>query len=151
VQGNVQIVGLRENHAALDEVFKLANVAWPLSVHECIHRLSRNKPDALLHLAGSAQNKIVHEQRHVFTSITKWRDLDWENIQSVKQVFAKLVVADHAVQVAVRCSNQAHIDMCGSCASQTFKFPLLKRTQQLWLQVEADVADFVQKETAAIG
>src|SRR4030095_11159811 len=145
-----QIVGWRENHAALDEVFKLANVARSVSVHECIHRLSRNKPDALVHLAGSAQNKIVHEQRNVFAAFTKWRDLDWEDIQSVKQVFAKLVVADHAFQIAVRCSNQTNIDMCGSRAPQTFKFLLLKGTQQLWLQFESDVADFIQIKTATL-
>ena len=92
----------------------------------------------------------MHQERNVFAPFAKRRDLDRKNIQSVKKVFAKLVVANHALQIAVRCGNQAHIDTNRSRASQAFKFPFLQSAQQLWLQFEADVADFIEKESAAI-
>src|SRR4029077_10586778 len=126
--GNLQFVTFSKNDAALDEVLQLANIPPPIGVHQSLHRLFWNRPNALLHLSGSTQNEVMNEQRNVFAAFAEWRNVNGKNIQPIKQVFAKLVVADHALQIAVRCGDQAHIDMDGSRASQTFKFLLLKGT-----------------------
>src|SRR5205823_7664426 len=82
---DIQLVPSRENHATLDKVFQLANVAWPLSVHQRLHGLLWHKLNPLLHLARVAQNKMMHQQWNVFTPFAKRRNLDWENIQAVKE------------------------------------------------------------------
>jgi hypothetical protein len=73
------------------------------------------------------------------------RDFNWENIQSVEKVFAELVVADHALQIAVRCGNQAYIHMDGFRASQPFELVFLQSAQEFWLEIETDIANFVQE------
>ena len=60
---------------------------------------------ALCIVRDNRDTKIMHQQRNVLASLTKRRDFDWKHIQSVKKVFAKLIVADHALQIAMRCRN----------------------------------------------
>src|ERR1700730_2155057 len=140
---DIQLVPSRENHATFDKVFQLANVAWPLSVHQRLHGLLWHKLNPLLHLARVAQNKMMHQHRNVFTPFAKRRNLNWENIQAVKEVFAELTVANHALQIAVRCGNQTNVYTNRFRTSQAFKFAFLQSAQQLWLQLETNIANFI--------
>src|SRR5208282_472539 len=108
---DTQLVPLRENHAALHEVFKLANIPWPIGVHQRLHRRFRNRPNALLHLAGEAQNKEMNQQRNIFTPFAEWRNLNRKHIYPIKKVFAELVVTNHALQIAVRCGNETNVNL----------------------------------------
>ena len=90
-----------------------------------------------------AQNKIVNQERNVFAPFAKRRNLNRANIQSVKKVFAELVVTYHALQIAMRCGNQANVHANGFRTPQTFKFVFLQSAQQLWLQLETDIANFI--------
>src|SRR5580704_11212322 len=49
------------------------------------------------------------------------------------------------------CGNQSHVHANSPRTTQTFKFTLLQSAQQLWLHVQADVSNFIQKESSAIG
>ena len=73
---DIQFVPLREDHATLDEVFQLANITRPVGVHQRLHGLFRNGFNALLHLPGVAQNKIMHQERNVLASLAKRRNLN---------------------------------------------------------------------------
>src|SRR6202030_1535473 len=98
---------------------------------------------ALLHLPGVAQNKIVHQERNVLAPFAKRRNLNRANTQPVKKVFTELVVTYHCWQIAVCCGNQANIHANGLRTPQSFKLTLLQSAQQLWLQLETDIANFI--------
>ena len=86
---------------------------------------------------------MMHQQWNVFTPFAKRRNLDWENIQAVKEVFAELIVANHALQIAVRCGDQPNVYTNRFRTSQAFKFAFLQSAQQLWLQLETNIANFI--------
>src|ERR1700745_3820073 len=81
----------------------------------------------------------------------KWRDLNWEDVQPIKQVFSKLPVADHCRDIAVSRSDDAHIYVNGLRAAQALELLFLKGAKQFGLQLEADIADLVQEQRAVIG
>src|SRR5271166_3483128 len=94
---------------------------------------------------------MVYQQRNVLSSLPKRRDLNRKHVQSIKQVFAKLAFANHRGKIPVGGGDDSHIDMDRSGAPQTFELLLLNGTQQLGLQFQADVTDFIEKKRTMIG
>jgi hypothetical protein len=117
--------------------------ARPIGVYQLLHRLLRNGLNALLHFTRVTQNKIVHQQRNILAPVAKRKDLNRKNIQPVKKVFAELIVSYHALQIAMRCGNQANVHANGLRTPQSFKLVFLQSAQQFRLQLEADVANFI--------
>ena len=72
--------------------------------------------------------------------------MDGKDIQSIVEVAAKLLLQNHSFQVAMgRCHN-THVDFLRPRASEALEFPLLQDTKKLWLQLERDIADFIQEQ-----
>src|SRR5208337_4929670 len=115
---HIQFVSLREYHAALNEVLELADISWPIGIHQSLHRGSRDRPDALLHTAGEARDKKVHQELNVFASFAQRRDFNGKHPQPVEKILAKLIIADHALQIAMRGRNQTNINVDGLCTPE---------------------------------
>src|SRR5208283_1509124 len=147
---HIQFVPLRQYHAALNEVLQLADISWPIGIHQRFHRGPGDRPDALLHSAGEACHKKVDQELNVFAPLAQRRDFDRKHPQPVKKVLAKLIVADHAFQVPVCGRNQTNINVDGFGTSEAFELLLLQGTQKLWLQIHSNVADLVEKQSAVI-
>src|SRR2546425_4105798 len=71
--------------------------------------------------------------------------MDGKDIQAVEEVSAKLLVLNHGGQIAVRRSDQTGVGAKRTRASQSLELPLLKDPQELWLQLERNLPDLVQK------
>src|SRR5208283_6186721 len=87
---------------------------------------------------------------NVFASFAQRRDFNRKYPQPVEKVLAKLIIADHALQIAMRGRNQTNIDVDGLGTSEAFKLLLLQGTQKLWLQIHSNVADLVEKQSAVV-
>lgn len=78
------------------------------------------------------------------------RHFQRNDVQAVKQVFAEAPFGDFSLRVAVGGADNAHI----RCAQPVLAKPLhlagLQKTQELGLQGHIHVADFVEKQRAAI-
>ena len=86
------------------------------------------------------------QQRDVFAPLAQRRNFDRKDSQPIKKVFAKLIIADHAVQIAMRGRNQTNINVDRLCTSEAFKLPFLQGTQEFRLQIHGDVADLCQEK-----
>src|SRR6202030_3290432 len=64
---------------------------------------------------------------------------------------AELIVADHHRQISMGRRDKANVDMNGVVAAQPLEFLFLQRAQQLRLQLQTNVADFIQEQRAVIG
>ena len=81
----------------------------------------------------------------------KRRHHDGEHVQAVIKVFAEVAFARHHRQVAVGGGDDAHIDLDRALGADRIDFAFLQRAQQLDLHVQAQFADLVQEQGAAIG
>jgi len=142
---HIKCLAAREDYSALDEILQFPNVARPLPIRQGFHRAGRNRFDVLLHLPGEPVHEVANQHRNIFPPFPQWRDPNGKDIQSAVQIAAKFACGDHLFQIAVGCGNQPHAHFPGLRAAQTFEFPLLQSTQQLWLDFNWDVADFIQK------
>ena len=53
----------------------------------------------------------VHELRQILESLAQRRQAQREHAQAVPEVLAKRAVLDHLMEIAVRCSDDAHVDV----------------------------------------
>src|ERR1700733_1766849 len=94
--------------------------------------------------------KVSDQQRNVLFPIAQRGKVDRKYIQPVVQVGAEFSAFDHCAQVTVGCRDQTCIGFQGSRASQTLEFSLLQDPQQLRLEVQWDLANFVEEHRPLI-
>ena len=73
-----------------------------------------------------------------------------EHAQAIVKIAAKRARGDHFGEVAICGGHQADIHANRLRAAQSLKLLFLKNAQKFGLQLERDIADFVQKNRAAV-
>src|SRR5208283_1322093 len=111
LQWNPELATLGQYYSPFNEVFQLANIAWPGCACQSFHGFFGDRLDMLLHLARQTGDKKVYQQGNVVTPLAKRWDLDGEDVQPVEQVLPELAIPYHGLQVTVGGSNEAHIDV----------------------------------------
>ena len=91
------------------------------------------------------------QQRNVFTAHAQWRNRQVKHIQAVIQILAKSSISHGLTQVAVGGGNNPHIHPLRLLGPHPRHFTLLQHPQQADLGIEGHIADFIQKNGAAIG
>src|SRR5208337_2243598 len=142
---------LGDNHGALDSVFKLANIAGPLVTVQEGHGGWRDTIDALVHGSGELADKVFNQNRDIALAIAQRRQLDLKNIQAVEEVGAKAAFLDELFEFLVGGGDAAEVNLDGMRAADALDFAFLEDTQQIGLGFQADVADFIEKDGAALG
>ncbi len=100
---------------------------------------------------GKFLSKMDQKGFNVLDALTKRRGAHWQDIESVIQVFPETPFIDFLFQVSVGGRNHPHIN--GNLAGRTNRIDgsFLQDTQQLHLHVHGHVANFIEKEGAAMG
>src|SRR5690348_5477678 len=80
----------------------------------------------------------------------RW-DRDREDRQPEEEVLAKALGRDLRTQSTVRGGDEPHVDLDRSRSTHPFEALLFERTQDLGLQRDREVADFVEEERATVG
>ena len=142
-------MGIQDRHA-FDEIGEFAHIARP-----AIAAQGRNgggiETDRALARGFEIADQFVQQQRNVIHTPTQGRHFDGENIDSIIQVFAKGAALDHVFEILVRRRQNAHIGLDRAGAADFLETALFQHPQQLDLHVERHVADFVEKQGAAVG
>lgn len=84
-------------------------------------------------------------------SLPRTRLVDLKNAQAVIKVRAEAAFEHCRLHIDVRRGDDADIDRSGRLTAQPFYLAFLKKTQQACLTFERQIADFIEKECAAIG
>src|SRR5439155_938664 len=90
------------------------------------------------------------ELRKIFDTLPERRDLQSHPLQAVEQIEAELAGGDELVEIAVRRSDDAHIDIDRAVAAHALDLPLLERSQNLSLHRQRHIADLVEQARAAV-
>ena len=75
---------------------------------------------------------------------------DGKHVQPVVQIAAELFFRDHRDEVAIRRGDQPDVHADRSRAAQPLELLFLQHPQQLRLQLQRNVADFVEEQRAAV-
>ena len=94
--------------------------------------------------------KMVGQQAQVTVALAQRCGDHLQDIEPVIQVFAKTAVANCRLQVDVGCGQDPNIHRDRLAATDPFDVFFLEKAQQVGLQLQRQVANFIQKQRAAM-
>ena len=94
---------------------------------------------------------MLREERDVLTAVPQGREVQHQDIDAVVQVFSEGLPFHQLVEMLVRGRDDPHVDFDGLCSPHAREFPFLQHPQQFGLRGRAEIADFVEKQRAAVG
>lgn len=98
-----------------------------------------------------ALGKILRQQQQVFAAFTQGRDVHRDDVQTVKQVFTKPPQTHIIGQVPVGRRHHPHVGTAGLAGAHRAVAAVFQKVQQLGLQAQWQLADFVEKQRATVG
>ena len=110
----------------------------------------RQRRDLLLQLAAESLDEVPRENRNVVRAIAQRRNRDRKHRQAEIEILAELLRGDGRAQALVGRRDDPHVDVQRGRAADPFEPALLERAQNLRLQADRQVADFVEEQRAAM-
>ena len=95
--------------------------------------------------------KMVDQKRDIDLSVPKRRQLNGDNVESVKQIFPEAAFLNFLFQIAMRGGDNADIDLDCFATADRFEFALFQDFQHLHLQIRTHVSDFVKENRPTVG
>ena len=143
-------VAVAQNHCPLDAVLQLADVSRPGVGIELIKRRDGQHERFLVQIAAETIDKVPGQNHDVLRAFAQRRNLNREDRQPEKEIFAELPLGHPLLQIAVRRGHDAHVDDQRLRAADPFEPLLFQRAQNLGLQGQRQITDFVEKQRAAV-
>ena len=94
---------------------------------------------------------MADQQGNVGPTLAQGRQLDTHDVEPVEEVLPEPSPGHHLLQVEVGGRNDAHVHPHRLPAAEGVELPVLEDPEQLGLQRQGQVADFVQEDGAAVG
>jgi hypothetical protein len=95
--------------------------------------------------------KVLGQRNDVAGALAEGRGGERKDAQPVIEVFAKLAGCNVLTQIAVGRGDHAHIERDLRAAADALDFAFLQNAQQLGLQADIHLADFIEQQGAALG
>jgi hypothetical protein len=110
------------------------------------HEFLCNGRNRLPHAGSVVPCKMVNQQRDIFTAIPQRRQFNGKHAEPIEEVGAKLTFVDHFHEIPVCSADHPHIGVNRGRTAETLKLPFLHDAQELRLQFQGKVSNFVQKQ-----
>src|ERR1700761_3007104 len=116
-----------------------------------LNRLIGEVVDGLALLPRELLNEVIRQWQNIVLAFAQRRQQDGKDIQSKVEIGAKFPLLHHAPQVLVSRRDDPHINLNRAAAAQALALLLLQSAQELGLQLQGQVPDFIQKYCPAVG
>src|SRR5437588_4269619 len=97
------------DHDAFNHVAQLPDVTGPGVLHESLGRIVRNLSRAPAIARRKFSDEVFYQKGNVFNSFSQWRNIEWDNVQAVKEIFTKVAAGDLFFEILVRRGDHADI------------------------------------------
>ena len=149
--GHVYVLAWSHHGKPTTDVLKLTHIAGPFVFAKLLHHIRLDALYVCLQLIGSPHQEVTHQQGNVFGTLTEIGNANSDDVQTMKKIFAETSIGNQCFEILMRCCNDAHIDLDRGCAAHPVELAVLQYAQQSCLKVCRHVADFVEKQRAAVG
>src|SRR6476646_3817277 len=135
---------------AFQTVFQLTDVAGPIIDLKQLHRL---RTDRVLDLSALARalKEMLSQRTNVFFALTQRRQTETNHIEAEEQIASERSLLHGHLQVPTGRGDNPNIDRDGFAVAMGMKFPFLQGTNQLSLNIQRHLSDFVKEYAATAG
>src|SRR5579864_3919545 len=93
---------------------------------------------------------MFDEQRDIFPPVAQRWQFNVKNVEPVEQVRTEGALVNHLLEILVGGGYATEIHLDNLVPAHSCNLTLLQDSQQIGLRLQADIADFVQKNCAAL-
>ena len=135
----------------LDGGAEFADIAGPVVIEDVLHGLGGEFAMRFAIFEGAVLQKGFNQKRDVHLAVAQRRHGQRHDMQAEIQVVAEFSLGYEFREILVRGGDQSDIGGQGFAASHTLESPLAENAENFHLGRKVDLADFIQKERAALG
>src|SRR5580704_17690535 len=95
-------------------------------------------------------HEMPDQRRDVFPPLAKRWNRNWEDIQPIEESLPESAFLHGQLQITGSRRDHANIHANGSWTAQPLELALLEDPEQLGLQIERQIANFVQEECGTV-
>src|SRR5205814_3986440 len=106
--------------------------------------------DPLPQLGAVLQHQIAHQDGGVLRSLPERRKTNREDVQTIVEIGAESLLPHGSLQIPVRRRDHADVYRAGMGGSDSFELALLDDSKELWLELERQITDLVEKQRSAV-
>jgi len=139
------------DHRAGNDVFELADVSGPAVTLKAPHHVHGHSRDPPAQVTLVAADEEPDQLGNVFRPIPQWRQRDREHAETVEEVGPEPSLLNRSIQINVGRGDHAHVHATRLRRPDPLELAFLQHAEELGLQLERKVADFVQEDRAAVG
>jgi len=136
--------------AVVDDVLQLADIAWPAVLDQLGLGFGAQLHRPVAQPLAVAADEVPGQWQDVPRPVAQRVQLQGHHVQPVVQVFAEMPGVDRLLQLHVGRRQHPHIDRDTLARAQAHHFTLLQHAQQLDLDRQRQVTDFVEEQRAAV-
>src|SRR5258706_15289615 len=94
---------------------------------------------------------VLCEAHQVRRPVTKWRHLDGDDVKPKIKIFTEGAIGDPFLEVSAGGSDDAYLGLSGDIFPKALVFTFLEQSEQLGLDLNRKIADFIKERGAAAG
>src|SRR5580693_781511 len=115
-----------------------------------LYHFLRDLSDRLAVTFGELSNEVLYQEPNIISSFPQRRQRDWKDVEPIVEIGTKFLFLHHLPQILISSSDETYVNLKGAVASQALELLFLKNAEELWLQFEGQIADFIEKQRAAV-
>src|SRR5207248_10888371 len=142
---------ITNDHVALHQVFKHANVSRPRVFHHAADGIFGKRRRLLAVILAVLAKEELEEDGNLFLTLAQRRNVNGDNVEAVKEIFAEGALFDGALQRFVGGGKDANVNRDVPLAAVAGKLAVLQYVQELRLQRGMHLADLIEEDGAVIG
>src|SRR5207247_10490430 len=134
----------------LGRVIELADVAGPRMVEQRLERRWLEAREVLAVPLRVLPEKVRGKRRDVLAAVAERWQLYFDRVEPEEEILTEPARGDLLAKIGIGRGHDPHVDVAGARRADAFEVAGLEHAQQLRLQVDRDVGDFVEKQRAAV-
>ena len=150
--GRQDLRGVGKGDGALDDVLQLPDISGIGVLEQDAHGLAADALDQdVLSLGRMLLDKMLCQEGNILHALPERRQMDIDDVQTVKKVFPEGAPLARGLQVAVGRGNEPQVHLELAHAADPHDLAFLQHPQDLGLEQGRNVADLVEEDRAAVG
>jgi len=145
-----QNILIGHRNSMLNDIFELPYVSRVGVIHQLHQGAARNFFDLFVMRGGKLPQEVVCESGDIFLSGAQWRHDHLDDVQSIKQIFAKSSFFEFLAQFPVSGGNHSHVDLNRFAAADGGETLFLENSQEFALQLGRNLAYLIEEKRAAV-
>src|SRR5664280_2243238 len=143
-------VSLTENDSPLDDISQFADISRPRVTFQQAQRLAGKTQQCLVTAFTKKNQQAVCQGNNIIGPFPQRRDFNLNHIEPVIKFLPEATLPDRLLQVDVGGGDDSYIGMAGRIIPDAFVFLLLDESQELRLEGEGQIADFVKQQRSPV-